>query len=147
TNDLTSSLFVLGSLLAILKVAEPTSDRRPWFGFAGSGLLAGIGIALKYTSAVYIPGLAFTAMLAAARRKTVGGLVAYGVAALMGFLALAGHHMLTLWRDFGNPTFPYLNQIFQSPYWEPEAIRDARFVPHEFWHLITYPFYWTKTGS
>ena len=55
--------------------------------------------------------------------------------------------MLTLWRDFGNPTFPYLNQIFQSPYWEPEAVRDARFLPHDFWQLITYPFYWTTVDT
>jgi hypothetical protein len=210
SNDLTSSLFVLGSLLGILKVAEPPSERgtradfdrlgslvgwakarscapcppgrglwwargachragqrpdpvalptlrrfhttetrfsRMWLGFAGAGLWAGIGVGLKYTSAVYIPGLGAVALLAAVRRKTVGGLIAFGVAALLGLLAVTGHHMLALWHAFGNPTFPYLNQIFQSPYWEPEAVRDARFLPHDFWQLMTYPFYWTITDT
>jgi hypothetical protein len=109
--------------------------------------LAGIGIGLKYTSAVYAPGLGAVVLLAAVRRRTVGGLVAFGVAALLGFLAVAGHHMLVLWHDFGNPTFPYLNQIFQSPYWESEAVRDVRFIPQGFWQLITYPFYWTKVDT
>ncbi len=151
TNDLTSSLFVLGSLFGVLKVAEPASERGTWRGtwaaFAGAGLSGGIGIALKYTSAVFMPGLGVIALLAALRRRTAGGLIAYGVAAGVGFFAVAGHHMLTLWRDFGNPIFPYLNQIFQSPYWEPKAIHEARFLPHDLWQLIAFPFYWTETGA
>src|SRR5215470_13479489 len=147
TNDLTSSLFVLGALLGVLNVAGPRNERETWLGFAGSGLLAGIGIGLKYTSAIYIPGLSAVALLVAIRRRTVGGLIAFGGGALVGFLAVAGHHMLILWHDFGNPTFPYLNQIFHSPYWEPEAVRDARFLPQDFWQLITYPFYWTTVDT
>jgi Glycosyltransferase family 87 len=147
TNDLTSSLFVLGSLLGVLKVADPANRRGTWLGFAGSGLLGGIGLGLKYTSAFYVPGLAVVAVLAAARRKTAAGLVAFGVAGALGFLAVAGHHLLTLWLDFKNPFFPYLNQIFQSPYYDNIAIRDDRFQPQGFWQLITYPFYWTKTGT
>jgi hypothetical protein len=147
TNDLTSSLFVLGALLGILKVAGPQNEREARLGFAGSGLLAGIGIGLKYTSAIYIPGLGAVALLVAIRHRTVGGLIAFGGGALLGFLAVAGHHMLILWHDFGSPTFPYLNQIFHSPYWEPEAVRDARFLPQDFWQLITYPFYWTTVDT
>jgi hypothetical protein len=147
TNDLTSSLFVMGALLGVLKVEEPRNERGAWLGFAGSGLLAGIGIGLKYTSAIYMPGLGAVALLVAIRRRTVGGLIAFGGGALMGFLAVTGHHMLTLWLDFGNPTFPYLNQIFHSPYWEPEAVRDVRFLPQDFWQLITYPFYWTTVDT
>jgi Dolichyl-phosphate-mannose-protein mannosyltransferase len=147
TNDLTSSLFVMGALLGVIKVAEPRNERGARFGFGGAGLLAGIGIGLKYTSAIYIPGLGAVALLVAIRRRTVGGVIAFGGGALLGFLAVAGHHMLTLWLDFGNPTFPYLNQIFHSPYWEPEAVRDVRFLPQDLWQLITYPFYWTTVDT
>src|SRR5712671_5556777 len=63
TNDLTSSLFVLGALLGVLKAARPGNEREAWLDFAGSGLLAGIGIGLKYTSAIYIPGLGAVALL------------------------------------------------------------------------------------
>jgi len=147
TNDLTSSLFVLGALLGVLKVAGPGNERGPWRGFAVSGLLAGIGIGLKYTSAIYMPGLGAIALLVAVRRRAFGGVVVFGGGALLGFLAVAGHHMLTLWLDFGNPTFPYLNQLFHSPYWEPEAVRDVRFLPQDFWQLMTYPFYWTTVDT
>ena len=157
SNDLTSSLFVLGSVLGILRVAEregartesarEEDARTTWLGFAGAGLWGGIGIGLKYTSAVYIPGLAVIALLAAAQRRTLGGVIACAVGALAGFLAVAGHHMIILWHDFGNPTFPYLNQVFHSPYWENEAVRDARFLPQDLLHLFFYPFYWTTTDT
>ena len=76
SNDLTSSLFVLGSLLGLLKAAEPTaapaaSGAPPnWRAFAWPGLLGGLGVGLKYTSAFYVPGLAVAAVFApcAARR-------------------------------------------------------------------------------
>ena len=147
SNDLTSSMFVLGSLLGVLRAAPPATERETRLGLAGAGLLAGLGIGLKYTSAVYAPGLVAVALLVAVRRKTFGGLIVFGVGTLLGFLAVSGHHMLTLWHDFGNPTFPYLNQIFQSPYWEPQAVRDPRFLPQDFWQLITYPFYWTTVDT
>ncbi len=147
SNDLTSSLFVLGALLGVLKTAGPGNEGGARLGFAASGLLAGLGIGLKYTSAIYIPGLGAVALLAAVRRRALGGVVVFGLGALLGFLAVAGHHMLTLWLAFGNPTFPYLNHIFHSPYWEPEAVRDVRFLPQGFWQLITYPFYWTTVDT
>jgi hypothetical protein len=152
SNDLTSSLFVLASLLGILKAAEPAigrdaSGRGMWRGFAWAGLWAGIGIGLKYTSALYAPGLGIVMLLAAARRRTTVGVIAFGVVALLAFLAVAGHHMLTLWRDFGNPTFPYLNQIFHSPYWESATVGDTRFRPHGLLQLIAYPFWWTQTDT
>ena len=143
SNDLTSALFVLAALYGTLRMADPASTRGYWSGFAGSGFLAGLGIALKNTSAIYAPGLGLVALMAAVRRRTLLGLIAYGGAAAVAFFAIIGHHMLTLWRYFGNPLFPYMNQIFHSPYFEPEAIRDARFLPHDIWQLLGFPFYWT----
>lgn len=147
TNDLVNSIFMLGSLLAILKVADQTSEHGAWRGFAWSGLLAGIGIGLKYTAAVFIPGFGVIALIVAVRRKIVSGLIAFGVAAMLGVLAVAGHHLLALWQDFGNPVFPLFNNIFQSPYYDPVSIRDTQFLPRDFWQLIARPFYWAKTNS
>jgi hypothetical protein len=147
TNDLVNSIFVLGSLLGVLKVAERGGERAVWRGLAWSGLAIGIAVGLKNTAAVFVPGLGLIALIAAARRGAAGASIAFGAAAVLGFLGVAGHHLLTLWRDFGNPVFPFLNQIFQSPYYEPEPLRDARFLPRDFWQLMGYPFYWAKTNS
>jgi hypothetical protein len=144
SNDLTSSLFVLGSLLALLKVADPADGGGHWRGFAAGGLAAGLGIGLKNTSAIYAPGLGILLLVVALRRKSLSGFLAFGLAACLGFFALDAHHMLTLWNDFGNPFFPYMNQIFRSPWWEPEGILDERFPVRSLWELIAFPFYWTK---
>jgi hypothetical protein len=146
TNDLVNSIFVLGALLGLLVVAEPAGERPAWRGFALSGLSAGVGLGLKYTAAVYVPGLAVIAVLAAVRRRSAAGLLAFALCAALGLLAVAGHHLLTLWRDFGNPLFPMLNNVFQSPYFEPVSLRDSQFVPRDAWQLLTYPLYWIKTN-
>jgi hypothetical protein len=152
SNDLTTALFVLASLLGVLKVAEraggrPAQPRGTWPGFAAAGFWGGVALGLKYTSAFMVPGLGAIAVLAALRQRTIVGLIAFGIAAALGFAALAGHHLLTLWNAFGNPFFPYLNQIFQSPYFEPTAIMDARFIPDSLWKLMTFPFDWAQTNT
>lgn len=147
SNDLINSIFVLASLLCVLRVAElPVADRGRT-GFALAGLFAGIAVGLKYTAAVFVPGLAAIAILVAIRRKTVSGPILFGAAAAVGVLAVAGHHLVTLWQDFGNPLFPFLNQIFHSPYYEPEPLRDKQFLPRDVWQTLAYPFYWAKTNS
>jgi hypothetical protein len=147
TNDLLNSIFVLGALLGLLKAAEPAGEANIWHDFAWSGLLAGIGLGLKYTAIVFLPGFALLALIAAFRKKTAYGLIAFAAAAVLGFLAAAGHHAWTLWHAFGNPVFPLLNDIFQSPYYEPRPIRDTRFLPRDTWQFLTYPFYWTMTNE
>lgn len=147
SNDLTSALFLMAALLGILRVADPVRGSHPWWGFAAPGLLAGLGVGLKFTSTVYAPGLALTGLVAAVQRRTIGGLMVFAIAGTIGFAAVTVHHLLVLWRDFGNPFFPYLNQIFHSPYFEPTAIRDARFIPENFWQFIMFPFSWTVTDT
>ena len=147
TNDLTSSLFVLGALLSLLKVAEGAGGRASWAGFAAGGLWVGLGLGLKYTVAFVGPGLGVVALLVAFRKRTLVGLVLFGLAGALGVLIFAGHHMLVLWRDFGNPLFPYMNQIFRSPYFEPTEIWDPRFIPDSFIKLMTFPFYWTRLSD
>ncbi len=147
SNDLTSGLFVLGSLLAVLRVADGASGRTVWPGFTAGGLLAGLALALKYTSAIFMPGLGILAGLAALQRRTFAGFFVFGISAGLAFFALAGPHLLTLWNTFNNPFFPFLNQIFQSPYFEPIALRDDRFLPHNLWELLIFPFSWTKVST
>jgi hypothetical protein len=147
SNDLINSIFVLGALFGILRIAASASERPAWRGFAWSGMSAGVGLGLKYTAAVFVPGLAVVALLAAVRRRTPVGFVVFGACATFSFLALAGHHLFTLWRDFGNPTFPMLNNIFESPYFLHESGTQNEFQARNFWQLIAYPFFWVKTNS
>jgi len=147
SNDLISSIFVLGALYGLLRIGSDSSEGGIWQDFAWPGLSAGISLGLKYTAAVYVPGLAAVALIAAVRLRSAAGIATFAAAAAFGFLALAGHHLLTLWRDFGNPVFPLLNNIFHSPWFEPESGTAGEFQARDVWQLIAYPFYWLKTNS
>ncbi len=146
TNDLIESIFILGALLGLLKLAGENKAAVTRFGFAWPGLLAGVGVGLKYTAAIFIPGLAVIAVFAALNRRTFAGAIIFAAAAAIGFLVAAGHHLLTLWHLFSNPVFPLFNNIFQSPYWEFEPLRDEQFLPENFLQLMAYPFYWAKSN-
>jgi dolichyl-phosphate-mannose-protein mannosyltransferase len=146
TNDLINSMFVLGALLGILRAARHDGAREVRRDLAVAGLATGIGVGLKYTAAVFAPGLALVAVVVAARRRTLAGPLWFGGAAVLGYLVVSGHHQLTLWRDFGNPLFPWLNDIFHSPYCDPQSLRDMRFIPGDLWRAITYPFTWMTTN-
>jgi Glycosyltransferase family 87 len=147
TNDPIPSIFVLASLLRLLKIEERMGSGAAWSRFAWPGVFAGIGLGLKFTAAIFLPGLTLVALIVAARHKTVIGLLTFTLVAMLGFLAVAGHHLLTLWLDFGSPVYPLLNNIFQSSDYEPVSLRDTRFVARDFGQLLAYPFYWTRTNT
>jgi hypothetical protein len=53
-----------------------------------------------------------------------------------------GAWALRLWQEFGNPVFPYYNNVFHSPEAPLEPIVDGRFMPHGLLDAAAYPFYW-----
>src|SRR6202790_2768771 len=65
SNDLTTSLFVLGALLSLIKVNAGAGGRASWPGFGAAGLWVGVGLGLKYTAPFVVPGLGVVAVLAA----------------------------------------------------------------------------------
>lgn len=143
TGDLLNSIFLLASLLALLKISDSEVKGRTASKFALPGLLAGIGLGLKYTAAIYMPGLALVAVAVAVRQRRPSGAIAFGVMLLVGLALVAGHHMLTLWERFGNPVFPSLNNIFHSPVYDSVSLRDPQFLPRSLLQAVAYPFYWT----
>jgi hypothetical protein len=64
-----------------------------------------------------------------------------------GFAVVAGWWLFAVWRRFHNPFFPYFNNLFRSPDYPLEAVRDTHFVTRSPWSLLTYPYYWLVGGS
>lgn len=146
TNDLINSIFVLASLYALLRLADHDAAPGTWTGFVCPGLFAGVALGLKFIASIFMPGLGLVAVVVAWQRRSFAGLVAFAAAATVAFLAVAGHHLLTLWLQFGNPIFPWANGLFRSPDFEPESLRDARFVAHGLGDLLAFPFRWMHTN-
>jgi hypothetical protein len=146
TGDLLTSAFILASLLAALKLTDRARRGRARY-FVIAGIMAGIGIGLKYTSAIYFPGVSLILAAATFRHKSATGLIAFGVSVVLSFFAISAPHLLTLWCSFGNPLFPSLNTIFKSPYFDPTNLRDVRFLPRDIWQIVAYPFFWSERNT
>jgi hypothetical protein len=126
--------------------------RDRWLNAAIAALLAGalIGLAaaLKLTNVVFALGVAGFALAGPDRpRQRLKWVVLCGVSAILAFLAAGGSWQFAVWQRFGNPFFPYYNNIFHSPDVPSAALRDGRFLPHSVLDVWRYPLYWLLGGS
>jgi hypothetical protein len=110
-----------------------------------SGCLIGAAAGLKLTAATYGVGAAVALGVTGYRQGwPKKWLALFMLALLAGFLVFQGHWMLKLYIDFGNPLFPYFNHIFASDWWEQAPLETSRFLPHDIWQWLFYPFYWLE---
>lgn len=120
--------FVAAGLLAALWQLIRRSAARPQ-DWLIAGIIAGAIAGLKLTAATYCLGLAVAALFAGNGTrlpKRLGLLLAGG---LLGGALTYGYWGWHLSQSFGNPVFPYFNQIYQSPHALAEAYADRRFAP------------------
>lgn len=145
-NDLTLANLVLLSLYLVgfsLRDGLAIHKKLTYLFFAGCVL--GIGIGLKLTMALYFIG----AIAALITLQSLDGvrkykiLFLFSLGSLLGFLLTNGYWMAVLWKFFHNPVFPYYNQFFKSPYYYAKNIIDSRYLPHNFWQTLFYPFYFS----
>lgn len=145
TNDIVTSLFALGAVLIIVRqLGRKDEVDAPALNYAliAAGVLVGLGAGLKLTLAVYGIGLLFAQLLLqnnwTQRLKssavTIAGMIG-------GLLISSGFWMYRLWAAFGNPLFPFYNNIFNSPYYPFKNFADTRFLPSGFFDHLFFPFF------
>jgi hypothetical protein len=122
--DLTLTLpIVSGTYLIYRSLSRPHVVGR-WSVLGGSALL-GAAMGLKITLIPVSVGLAFGAFLGVARlngQQRTDRRVVHVVAGLVGGWALSGGLWAAyLWRTFGNPVFPFLNNLFGSKWATDES--------------------------
>ena len=107
-NDLLSALFVLTAAWAVI---EGLAGRRGWF--VAAAWFAGCAPAVKYTSGIFIVGMAAFVWYAARPRR--------GQAALLGTVAAVPvlAWPVSSWLFIGNPAYPFMSRIFPSLGWGP----------------------------
>jgi hypothetical protein len=110
--------------------------------------LLGVATALKLTVGVYALGAVGFAFAGPDRlRQRAGWLLAYGCSAAIAFLLVGGSWHFDVWNRFGNPFFPFYNNIFHSPDVSSTLLRDGRFLPQSLVDVWRYPYYWSVGGS
>ena len=134
-NDGLTSLPVLGALLVLVAGRWTTAS------MAIAGALIGLAVGLKLTNAMFAAAIAFGCLTTAPGRDIRKLALMVGVAVLV-FIPVGGLWIWSVWREFGNPLFPSLNNIFESPAYDPRRMLDRRFVPEDLRDALTLPLQW-----
>jgi hypothetical protein len=140
-GDTTVSVPGLFALLLATHALGRPSGTPGAMPLAWAGLFAGAAVGLKLTMAPALIALGVLVALGAASRLiSIGAALASLGGVVLGYLAIAGYWCGELWLRFGNPLFPYMNQIFRSPYLPAAAIRDTRWAAHGLLDYLRPPF-------
>ena len=123
-----------------LVVARTAQGALGWRALVGAGLLCGFASGLKLTAATYAVGLC-AALLLQRPIFWVGfrNALVFGLAVLAGVAIAAGPWMWTLYTHFANPLFPYFNDVFHSPWWDPKPLLERSFGPRTLPGWLTFP--------
>jgi hypothetical protein len=110
------------------------------------GVLIGIATGLKLLCLIFLVG-GGVALLFTERgwRSRLVSAELYGFGGILGILLSRGYWMATLWSKFGNPIFPFYNNVFKSPYYYDMNFGDVRFLPETFVDALFYPFHFAMT--
>ncbi len=141
-GDNVLSLLILLALWLVV-ANQPTLGGR-WPAAAAialaAGMLVGMATGLKQPVAVYALGLGlgFCGLPLSGRRR-LALVVAFGIGGLAGLAGADGFWLYTMWTRFGNPLFPYFNQLFHSPMASVADYRDLRFLPHNLREWLFFP--------
>lgn len=136
--DLLASIPVLAGLWLVAR-AMPVSGLR---GIAIGGALLGIAAALRVHNAIYVAGLLCALALARfpSPRDRLRALGAFSGAAFAAWLLCFAPWALRVYREFGNPLFPFFNGVFRSPDFPAANLPLTSFVPDNLRDLIALPF-------
>ena len=146
SNDMTMSLLVLLALLWMVRAAQSDTDELLRYGAAG--LAGGVAVGLKLTMAPFAIGLAIGALaLRAPWQIRLRRVAMLGVGGAVGAAIFGGIWAYTLWRETGNPFFPYFNDVIGSPLILDASYRDQRFLPRGVLETLVYPFLFTWDGT
>ena len=147
-NELQPTVLVMFGLYLIVRFTENLSEERVPMAILCAGFVIGMSAGLKLTYAVYLVGLGF-AVLSTGRDvpRAVWLFLVFSIGSLVGLAVTHGFWSWKLHWAYGNPVFPFFNNLFLSPYAEPVACADERFLPRNWKQMLLYPMYWVVSNA
>lgn len=139
-NEWLCAAFVIAALWIALR-ALVEGEERHRRAFAAGALLVGCAAGLKLTYAIFAVGYLVALATFGPWRERAARLALAGAAMLAGFALFGGYWAWVMWREFGNPVFPYYNHVFHSPWWEDRAFFDTNWGPRSALQWLLFPFY------
>jgi len=145
------SLFIFAAMIVILSntaVLQTGAWSSALARVAFAGLLVGFAVGFKLPTQIFAVGVCFGLLFvpgAFVRRFVLSFVCGLGIIA--GFAVFGGWWLWELWSHFGNPLFPYFNDVIRSPWALPESYRDARFLPKTVAEALTLSFHLFADGK
>jgi hypothetical protein len=142
--DNVTSLGIFASALLVLRRFDVLINGKRRRAFATAilaGISAGLMMGLKLPSVVFCVGLCGALLFAGGpwhRRLLIS--FAFGLGVLAGCALTLGYWAWFLDINFGNPLFPFFNQIFKSPLAPLSSQRDTEFVARGVKDILLFPF-------
>jgi hypothetical protein len=139
-NDWYVAAFVMAALWLVVRDFTTTGAARTRTLII-AGALVGTGAGLKLTGTVYCVGLigGLLATGGAWRSRACAALITGG-AVTVAFAVTAGPWMWLMYERYGNPMFPYFNNVFRSPWADPIAYASNFFGPGSAGEWLVFPF-------
>lgn len=139
-NEWHTAALVMPAVFIALKLCAAPGSIPAGPGWTGAGFLLGAATGLKLTAAPYGLAVAIAALLMhrLLSRSQLIAVLGLAVGGLLGFAVAYGYWGVFLFKQFGNPVFPFLNHVFQSPDWFAVSWRD-RFGPNGLLEGILFP--------
>lgn len=143
-QDNSAALLILTSLAFIYRSVE--NDDIKSLSFAA--LIIGVATGLKLTSSTYLISFGVISLIFIKKnlKDKLFVILIYTIFSLTGMLASTGHWFYGLYESFGNPIFPFYNNIFKSSF----ASLDANATRHMFFFQqkgienLFYPFFFAE---
>ena len=146
-NDLLYTFFILLSLYFLVCYRQAGPDARKDSDLLLAGVSAALGAWTKYTFVIFFLALLALGWIAIKRWQWNPRKLLLLFAPIAFFISLWA---IKNWILTGNPVYPFLNEVFRSPLYTPEAYRYFRtsLTRYEFpdwgWaHQVFFPFYIT----
>ena len=128
------AVFVTAAVLSLWKYHA--THRTAYFVFAG--VFLGCSMQVKYGSWALLPAAVFLAVVGWQRARRAGRTSAVALVTVPALLIVfAAPPYLTAFVKTGNPVYPFLNNVFQSPYYDASsALRDTRWPAGLDWDTL-----------
>lgn len=138
---------VFGAVLSLM--ISLRENRFSFWYVAIAGLLSGAAIGSKLTVTPSVLGLVagWLAVPGVRIRVRLVGVCLFAGATVVGACIIGGFWWYKLYEVYGNPVFPFYNDLFRSPWYHPTNPIDGRFFPRSTLQWFAYPFFWAFTPS
>jgi hypothetical protein len=144
-SDMLGVALILGGLLVLVGLPRATTlGSATWpaeWRLATAAALGGTAVGLKLTFAAAAIGFAIAVGLLpgslSVRFRRLGIAIAAGAA---GALATGGWFWAFAWLSWGNPVFPFMNNVFHSPLVPAYDFSDHSFLPKSWLYAVLLPF-------